>query len=257
MRTAPHRKGSESGGHVSSRYRSAPSRIAAILQHTPKLGMLSGDVILGALIALGVLFIALVWYDGTPRYNPELASEAESLMMARDVLAKSAALNWSKEIPVEVWDGVTVDLETWRVTGLRLRDSGLTGMIPQELGTLSDLTYLDLRGNQLTGTIPSELGKLAELKTLYLHDNRLNGTMPAELGDLSNLQRLWLSNNQLTGPIPPELGNLRNLVNWRFGRNRLTGCVPKGLVAVEDNDFVRLGLEICEGSSNSSTDRER
>ena len=272
MRTAPHRKGSESGGRASSRYRGVPDRIATNFRHTPKLVMLSGDAILGAVIALGALFIALVWYDGTPRYNPELASEAESLIVARDILAKSTALNWSAEVPIEVWDGVAVDPQTMRVTGLRLRDSELDGMIPQELGILTDLTYLDLRGNQLTGTIPAELGKLVKLEILYLHNNRLSGNMPAELGDLSNLQRLWLSNNQLTGSIPPELGrlsvleelNLRanrlsgaiptelgelmNLRRWRLAGNQFTGCIPTALAVVETSDLGQLSIEPCTGS---------
>ena len=229
MRTAPNRKGSVSWERVRSCRRSMPDRIAAIVRHTAKLEMLSGDTILSAVIVLAVLYIALVWYDGSAGINSELVSEAEALLMARDKFAKSAALNWSADVPIEAWDGVTVDLQTRRVTRLILRDSQLAGMIPPELGTLTDLSYLDLRGNQLTGAIPAELGHLVNLETLYLHGNQLSGTIPAELGDLSYLQRLWLSNNQLNGPIPSELGQLSNLEELNLRGNQLTGSIPAEL----------------------------
>ncbi len=38
-----------------------------------------------------------------------------------------------------------------------LGDNQLTGMIPDELGDLSNLDILDVGGNQLAGAIPPEL----------------------------------------------------------------------------------------------------
>ena len=58
---------------------------------------------------------------------------------------------------------------------------------------------LDLRGNQLSGEIPAELGSLSNLKTLWLYSNQLSGEIPPELGNLSNLQGLNLSYNDLSG----------------------------------------------------------
>ena len=39
----------------------------------------------------------------------------------------------------------------------------------------------------LSGEIPAELGSLTNLQVLNLYDNELSGTIPAELGQLTNL----------------------------------------------------------------------
>ena len=67
-----------------------------------------------------------------------------------------------------------------------------------------------LSGNQLSGEVPSELGSLSNLKSLYLSSNELTG-IPGELGSLSNLETLFLSSNQLTG-MPP--GNWAASPTW-------------------------------------------
>ena len=62
----------------------------------------------------------------------------------------------------------------------------MSGEIPAELGSLTNLEGLYLSGNQLSGEIPAELGNLAYLERLYLRENRLRGEIPAELGNLAN-----------------------------------------------------------------------
>ena len=104
---------------------------------------------------------------------------------------------------------------------------------------------LSLSSNQLTGEIPSELGSLSNLTELDLSSNQLTGEIPAELGDLANLEELYLSSNQLTGEIPSELGDLSNLDVLYLSQNRLTGCIPTGLQRVTNNDFSELGLPFC------------
>ena len=114
--------------------------------------------------------------------NPGLVSDCAVLLASRDTLAGSATLNWSADLAVEDWDGVTVG------------------------GSPRRVTKLILFRKQLTGEIPAELGGLTNLQTLDLHGNRLPGEIPGELGGLVNMQTLWLSVNQLTGEIPGELG---------------------------------------------------
>ena len=80
--------------------------------------------------------------------NPGLVSDCEALLSARDVLAGSGSLNWSAGRPIAEWEGVTVRGTTARVRYLDLRDRGLGGSIPAELGQLSNLTYLNLRRNE-------------------------------------------------------------------------------------------------------------
>ena len=108
-------------------------------------------------------------------------------------MAGNATLNWSADLAVERWDGVTVEGPPLGVTGLDLRARHLTGTIPVEIGNLTNLSSLDLSDNRLTGEIPMELGSLTNLSSLSLSYNRLTGEIPMELGSLTNLSSLSLS----------------------------------------------------------------
>ena len=178
---------------------------------------------------------------------------------------------WLSDAPIGQWIGVTtgpggrvtvlnlienqlsgaIPAELGSLTNLQrlyLSDNLLTGPIPSELGNLANLEYLNLDNNQLSGEIPAELGNLTNLHTLWLYGNELTGSIPAELGDLTSLEWLDLSSNQLTGPIPSELGGLANLQTLYLSYNQLTGCVPDGLRDVQRNDFGELGLGFCGGT---------
>ena len=100
--------------------------------------------------------------------DASLAADCAVLLAARDALAGDGALNWSADTPLTEWDGVTVSGTPRRVTGLDLRDRGLTGSIPPELGSLPPtLVAVWLTGNAFTGCVPERL-RLAEndLETL-------------------------------------------------------------------------------------------
>jgi len=132
--------------------------------------------------------------------------------------------NWLTEAPVSEWYGVTAS--GGRVTELDLPENNLSGMIPSELGNLTNLTWLYLNDNQLTGSIPYEIGNLTNLRYLSLRNNQLTGSVPPEIGNLTNLVSLYLYDNQLTGSIPPEIGNLTNLLFLGLANNQLTGSIP-------------------------------
>ncbi len=125
------------------------------------------------------------------------------------------------------WFGITCG--AGRIEGIDLYNNQLTGPIPAELGSLSNLTSLDLGTNQLTGALPLAFGNLSSLSSLYLSFNQLEGSIPAELGNLSNLTRINMADNQFTGSIPPEIGNLSELRTLSLGRNDLTGSIPAAL----------------------------
>ena len=165
-----------------------------------------------------------------PTSTPGLVADCDALLEAKAVLeGDGTALNWSVDVALTSWDGVTVSSTLSRVTELNLSRRGLTGSIPTQLGSLTNLQHLDLHRNQLTGSIPTQLGSLTNLQYLNLHTNQLTGSIPTQLGSLTGLQRLFLSTNQLTGSIPTQLGNLTGLLYLSLNRNQLTGSIPSQL----------------------------
>lgn len=196
--------------------------------------------------------------------NPGLVSDCEALLLSMATLSASSTQNWSVDVSIDEWDGLTVGGPPMRVTEIRLADSGLTGSLPPELGRLTELEYLAFTGNKLTGSIPrelgdlqnlvtlnlggnrlsgkipSDLGRLASLETLYLHHNRLNGSIPSELGALSSLSKLALDDNELTGRIPRQLGNLLNLERLNLQNNFLGGEIPTHLSKLARLEHLRL-----------------
>lgn len=47
-----------------------------------------------------------------------------------------------------------------------------------------------LQNNQLSGVVPTEIGKLSELQTLDLSSNQFHGEIPSSLGRLTRLSYL-------------------------------------------------------------------
>lgn len=180
-----------------------------------------------------------------PDDNTELVTDCETLLGLRDMLAGSGLLNWSANVAIENWNGISVSSSPRRVTHLSLDQSGLDGTIPSGLGSISALEVLSLSGNDLSGTIPTELGNLSNLTELSVDANRLTGEIPAELGNLANLRTLSLDDNRLSGQIPVELADLSNLQELNLSGNSLRGCIPPALQDTAANDLSELGLLPC------------
>lgn len=155
--------------------------------------------------------------------------------------------NWLTSAPLGSWHGVWLD-RTGRVHDLSLRSNSLSGMIPPEIGWLSELTSLSLGNNSLRGEIPAELGRLGNLTRLDLGENKLTGPIPAELGELANLTRLELDNNALSGPIPRELSRLGRLTALHLHDNRLTGSIPSELGQIPELGDIWLHQNNLDGS---------
>ncbi len=172
-----------------------------------------------------------------PADNPGLRADCALLLAARDILAGDAPLGWSEDIPIEIWQGVTVGGSPERVTRLDLSRSGLNGRIPPALGGLDKLVSLWLNRNRLTGPVPPELGELTDLEVLTLSFNALSGPIPPELGKLSHLRELWLKHNRLTGSVPPELEGLEKLTLIRLFGNDLERPYPRRLYRIASHDL--------------------
>ena len=164
--------------------------------------------------------------------------------------------NWLSDAPLGEWEGVVTN-DDGRITELQLPTNDLSGEIPPELGSLSNLSLLNFNGNDLSGEIPAWLGSLSNLTHLILTDNDLSGEIPPELGSLSNLSFLYLAGNDLNGEIPPELGNLSNLTGLWLSGNELSGCAPRSLEDQLDFSVSDLGdLPYCPTGTPSTPGAE-
>ncbi len=182
-----------------------------------------------------------------PKSNPGLVRDCEILLSVRDRLGVDLRLNWQPYRDIRTWDGIRVGGSPSRVEKIEYVGTRLGGIVPAEIGELTELKIIRLPSQGLSGEIPSELGNLAKLERLVLIRNQLSGNIPPELGNLVNLRDLYLAENRLSGNIPPELGNLKNLEYLTLGGNDLSGCIPASLANIENiQGLVRTtGLDLC------------
>ena len=156
--------------------------------------------------------------------------------------------NWLSAAPLNQWHGVATDAGG-RVLRLDLSANGLNGVLPPELGGLSNLTdlYLTTVNRGLTGPIPPELGQLRQLQYVDLSHNGLVGSIPPEVGNASSLRFLGLKNNHLTGPIPQELAQLTRLESLYLDLNTLTGELPPALGDLRRLRYLTLHRNLLHG----------
>ena len=123
-----------------------------------------------------------------------------------------------------------------------LPSTGMSGMLPSELGALLEIEILEM-GNCHYTSIPSQLGKLTTLRSIGLEHNKIRGTVPTELGLASKLDRVVaFQNSGLSGPIPSEIGLLESM-KWglNFANCAISASLPTEIGALS-NIEVGLGL---------------
>ncbi|KAF9129063.1 hypothetical protein BGW39_004490 [Mortierella sp. 14UC] len=112
-----------------------------------------------------------------------------------------------------------------RVIYIYLAGQGLSGTLPESIGSLTGLQYLLLYYNNLSGPIPSSLAYLP-LLILDLSHNRLSGSLPSSAPGWVNLGTLSLEQNALTGSLPDWITTLPNLHSLAIGQNSFTTGDP-------------------------------
>ncbi|KAK3816712.1 MAG: hypothetical protein J3R72DRAFT_46995 [Linnemannia gamsii] len=112
-----------------------------------------------------------------------------------------------------------------RIIYIYLAGQGLSGTLPESLGTLTALRYLLLYYNNLSGPIPSSLAYLP-LLILDLSHNRLSGSLPSSAPGWLSLGTLNLEQNFLTGSLPDWVTTLPNLHSLAIGQNSFTTGDP-------------------------------
>ncbi|PHT49590.1 hypothetical protein CQW23_09337 [Capsicum baccatum] len=114
---------------------------------------------------------------------------------------------------------------------LELSGNKLTGLIPNSLGYLTHLQFLNLGENNFTSdsslSFLTSLTNCRNLTDLYLPFNPLNGMLPDSTGNLSiSLRNFYAGNCKIKGRIPNEVGNLSSLLDLDLPRNNLVGSIP-------------------------------
>lgn len=157
-------------------------------------------------------------------------------------------LNWDTSAFVSNWHGITTSNDGSTVTCLVLFSNNLVGIMPTQLGALTNLYNLNLQGNSISGVIPTVLGALTNLSLLSLNSNKLAGTIPTVIAQLTKLTVLEMDTNSLTGDLPSELALLTNLQSLRLNSNRLIGALPSVLGLLTGLTELRLHSNHLTGS---------
>jgi Leucine-rich repeat (LRR) protein len=121
--------------------------------------------------------------------------------------------NWLSDKPIGEWKNVITN-DSGRVISLRIQGGGVRGLIPAEIGGLTELEqlYIDSREFDVPNVIPSEIGKLTNLKILALSastDATHGRPEFPNISTLVNLKTLYISG--FDGAIPGNFSELKKL----------------------------------------------
>ena len=132
------------------------------------------------------------------------------------------------EAEVPLFDGI--NMSQTDITGLDMDSNGLEGRIPEKIGELTAIKFLNLNFNQIRDPLPTHLGDLLQLEYINLAGNLLHGSLPSTIfTNLSTLRGLDLSFNALSGTIPDIFASIPRLQELNLAGNRLEGPLPPSI----------------------------
>ncbi|XP_057499618.1 receptor-like protein EIX2 [Actinidia eriantha] len=155
------------------------------------------------------------------------------------------------------WSGIQCDNTSGHVVKLDLRNplpsSRLGGEINSSLLELRYLDYLDLSSNDFKGIpIPEFIGMLQNLKYLNLSSSSFSAEIPPQIGNLSKLTHLDLSHNKIEGNLPKHLYSPKvNLIDLSY--NHFDGPLP--LWSINSTSYFYLHGNFFSGAIPSNIDQ--
>ncbi|KAJ3097138.1 hypothetical protein HDU96_000495, partial [Phlyctochytrium bullatum] len=159
----------------------------------------SGDLPKGLFQLTDLTYLSL--FDN--QFTGSIPSDIGNLVKLVDFGASDNRLEGN--LPVEI--NKLTQLETFYVAGNRL-----SGQIPKgAFGTQTNLRNLALWQNNLTGPVPDDIYSLSNLVYLDMSLNQLKGPLSPLVTNLKSLERLLLDSNQLYGELPSGLAQMSRL----------------------------------------------
>ncbi|XP_062110071.1 receptor-like kinase TMK4 isoform X2 [Humulus lupulus] len=164
-----------------------------------------------------------------------------------------APIGWSHSAHYcSKWKGVKCS-SSGRVSAINLAHHNLTGTLPSNLASLSELNSFNLKGNRFSGPLPS-FADLSLLEEIFLDYNNFTSVpprcfqgltslmvltmnqninldrwvFPIELTDSPSLVNISLVNCNVKGPIPDifGFGSFPKLYGLTLSHNNLSGVLP-------------------------------
>ncbi|OMP11232.1 putative ATP binding protein [Corchorus capsularis] len=115
---------------------------------------------------------------------------------------------------------------TCHITKLKVLQLNVSGVLPDELWTLTYLTDLAIGTNNFSGPLPDELGNCSKLEMIYIDSSGISGQIPSTFANLRSMLIMYASNTGLTGKIPDFIGNWSNFTTLRLQGNSFEGPIP-------------------------------
>ena len=124
------------------------------------------------------------------------------------------------------WYGITCDNIDNIVERIDLSNNGISGELPDEISSLSNLIAFNMSYGNITGTIPEKIFDLLDnIETIDIQENQISGTIPKRTTRISDSKLIYvnLESNQLTGDFP-WFPNVESII---FKLNNLTSIDPR------------------------------
>ncbi|XP_015160944.1 probably inactive leucine-rich repeat receptor-like protein kinase At2g25790 [Solanum tuberosum] len=130
---------------------------------------------------------------------------------------------------------------------LDISSTGISGEVPDSIGTFSSLNILNLAGCQFSGSIPDSISNQTQIRELILYHNHFTGHIPSTISKLKHLTRLDLSINSFSGEIPDVFSNLQELRTLHLSYNSFIGSFPASILSLTHLEYLGLSSNSLSG----------